>query len=179
MNRIGRGASTALVLALGGCTIARPLLDRQMADAPVAACASVNGAHPLAAAGGGTPDGPPQCFLLFEEGEDWKRAKWSGGALRPGRTLIAIHKGGEKKCQGRFTHLIVTGGSAEAGQLELATWDVAARPGHMRGHRSERPFAQRTFGLASIDSATMYPVGARIRVTKGSFDPAGLCFKSY
>lgn len=190
MNQVRRGAArvTACLaaLALSGCTIVRPLIDREMADAPHAACAAVNGEHPLLMrARAGVPaeqveaGAPSQCFALHEEGEDGRRRAWTGGALTPGRTLIAIHDAGDQDCKGRFTHLTVTGGSAGAGQLELATWDLAARPGHMRRHSWERGFTQRTLGLASLDHPTMAPVGARIRVLAGSFDPAHLCFKSY
>lgn len=175
----------AAALALSGCTLARPLIDREMAKAPHTACAAVNGEHPLLMrARAGVPadqveaGAPTQCFALYEENEGRRRA-WSGGALQPGRTLVAIHQAGETDCKGRFTHFTITGGSAGAGQLDLATWDVAARPGHLRQHRWERGFAQRTLGLASIDHPTMAPAGVRIRVLDGSFEPANLCFKRY
>ena len=93
--------------------------------------------------------------------------------------MVAIHQGGAPGCGGRFTHLTVTGASDAAGQAELATWDPAGRPGHQRRVRWDRPFAQRSFALASIDSATMLPGGARIRMLEGGFTPATLCFKSY
>ncbi len=121
---------------------------------------------------------PSQCFALFEE-SDGRRQGWSGGALRPGRTLIAVHQAGDTDCKGRFSHFTVAGGSAGAGHLELATWDPVGRPGHSRQHRWERGFAQRTLGVASIDHPTMAPAGVRIRVLDGSFDPANICFKSY
>jgi hypothetical protein len=172
-------------VALSGCTIVRPLIDREMAKAPHAACAAVNGEHPLLMrARPGVPadqvetGAPAQCFALFEE-QDGRRRAWSGGALQPGRTLIAVHEGADADCKGRFSHFTVTGGSAGAGQLELATWDPAARPGHMRQHRWERGFAQRSLGIASIDTPTMAPAGVRVRVLAGSFDPASICLKSY
>jgi hypothetical protein len=177
MKQVRRGSAVLLALVLGGCTIARPLVDRDMSKAPRAACAAVNGAHPLTV----RPDAsaPPQCFVLAEELENGRRQAWSGGPLRPGRTLIAIHQPGGAGCKGRFTHLTVGGASAGAGQLELATWDGAARAEHRRVERWERAFGERTIGLASIDSAIMTPAGARIRVLEGSFEPAHLCFKSY
>jgi len=177
MERMKRDSAIVALLALGGCTIARPLVDREMADAPRAACASVNGGHQLPMPAGAAA--PPQCFVLAEQLDDGRRQAWSGGALRPGRTLIAIHQPGAKDCGGRFTHLTVTGGSAGRGEIELATWDPAARPGHMRRHRWQSAFARRTLGLASIDHPTMAAAGARIRVLDGSFDPANICFKSY
>jgi hypothetical protein len=175
MKQFKRGGSALVAaLALSGCTIAKPLIDRRMAEAPNAACVAVNGRQPVvegAAAGG-------RCFALHEE-VDGRRQPWSGGALQPGRTLLAIHQPGTSGCAGRFTHLTVTGASPGPGQLELATWDMLARAGHNRQHRWERGFAQRTLGMASIDSATMTPAGVRIRALAGSFDPANLCFKSY
>jgi hypothetical protein len=82
-----------LALALSGCTIARPLIDRDMTKAPRAACAAVNGDHPLlmrphagAAADTVEAGAPPQCFVLAEELDNGRRQKWSGGPLRPGRT---------------------------------------------------------------------------------------------
>jgi hypothetical protein len=186
MNQVRRGSALVLALALSGCTIARPLIDRDMSNAPIAACAAVNGDHPLlmrprpgAAADTVEAGAPPQCFVLAEELEDGRRHKWSGGPLRPGRTLIAIHQPGELDCKGRFTHLTLTGASAGAGQVELSTWDVAARPAHKRAMGWNRPFGARTFTLGSIDNPTMAPAGARIRVLEGSLDPASLCFKSY
>lgn len=177
MNLFRRGGSALVAaLALSGCTIAKPLIDRQMADAPDAACAVANGQQaPQIVA----PSGPTaQCFALHEE-VDGRRQPWSGGALQPGRTLLAIHQAGVEGCKGRFTHLTVTGGSPGAGQIELATWDMIARPGHSREHRWDRGFARRTLGMASIDSVTMAPAGVRIRALAGSFEPASLCFKSY
>jgi hypothetical protein len=186
MNQGRSRSAVLLALALSGCTIARPLIDRDMTKAPRAACAAVNGAHPLlmrpqagAAAETVEAGAPTQCFMLAEELEGGRRQAWSGGPLRPGRTLIAIHQPGDTDCKGRFTHLTVSGASAGAGQIELATWDAAARPGHKRPVRWDRPFGDRTFALASIDNAVMGPAGARIRVLEGSFDPANLCFKSY
>ena len=181
MNQVRRGGGALVAaLALSGCTIAKPLIDRQMAEAPNAACAAINGHHPLPARtdASASQAAPAQCFALHEE-VDGRRQKWSGGPLQPGRTLIAIHQAAAEGCKGRLTHLTVTGGSRGAGQLELATWDSIARPGHSRQHRWERGFAQRTLGMASIDSATMAPAGVRIRALAGSFDPANLCFKSY
>jgi hypothetical protein len=185
MNKLRQSSALVAALALSGCTLARPLIDREMAKAPNAACAAVNGEHPLLMrARAGVPaeqveaGAPSQCFALFEE-QDGRRQAWSGGALQPGRTLIAVHDAADADCKGRFTHFNVAGGSAGAGELELETWDVAARPGHMRRHRWERGFGQRNFGLASIDHPTMAPAGVRIRVLTGSFDPANICFKSY
>jgi hypothetical protein len=175
MKQFGRGGiAVVAALALSGCTIAKPLIDRQMANAPNAACVAINGQRLVAAdAAAGA-----QCFALHEE-VDGRRQPWSGGALEPGRTLLAIHQPATSGCAGRFTHLTVTGASPGPGQLELATWDILARAGHNRQHRWERGFAQRTLGIASIDSATMTPTGVRIRALAGSFDPANLCFKSY
>ena len=186
MNQVRRGSAFLLALALSGCTIARPLIDRDMSKAPHAACAAVNGDHPLlmrphagAAADTVEAGAPPQCFVLAEELDNGRRQKWSGGPLRPGRTLIAIHQPADPDCKGRFTHLTLTGASAGAGQVELSTWDLLARAGHVRPMRWDRPFGARIFTLGSIDSATMNPAGARIRVLEGSLDPANLCFKSY
>lgn len=169
--RIDRTGSAVLMgLAAGGCSLVAPLYDRQMADAPHAACAAVN--VPAA-------QGARQCFTLFEEDAGGARRAWSGGALEPGRTLIAVHRPGEEGCAARHTHLTVTGSSPGAGRIELAAWDGMGRPGHARTPRWRAPFARRTYALASIDSATMMPAGARIRVLEGSFDPAALCFKGY
>jgi hypothetical protein len=186
MKQVRRGGALALVLVLSGCTIARPLIDRDMSKAPRAACAAVNGDHPLlmrprpgAPADTVEAGAPSQCFVLAEELENGRRQAWSGGPLRPGRTLIAVHQPADPDCKGRFTHLTVTGASSGAGQAELATWDLAARPGHSRPVRWEGAFAERTFALASIDNTIMGPAGARLRVLEGSFDPANLCFKSY
>lgn len=185
MSLLKRGSALVAALALSGCTIVRPLIDRDMAKAPNAACAAVNGEHPLLMrARAGVPaeqveaGAPTQCFSLHEESEGTSRA-WSGGALQPGRTLIAIHQAGDVDCKGRFTHVTFTGASPGAGELEVATWDVAARPGHMRKHRWDGGFPRRNLGLASIDHPTMAPAGIRIRMLSGSFDPADICFKSY
>jgi hypothetical protein len=172
------GGAVLLALLAGGCGIVSPLYDRQMADAPLAACAAVNGAHPLAAPAGAST--APQCFTLFEETGDGSRRPWSGGALTPGRTLVAWHQpGAGPGCAARFTHLTVTGASPGAGRAELATWDPVGLPGHQREVRWGRAYQARTFALASIDHATMIPGGARIRVLEGSLDPASICFKGY
>ena len=185
MIKVGRGSFVVAALALSGCAVVRPLIDREMAKAPHAACAAVNGAHPLLMrARAGVPadqveaGAPTQCFALLEEQDGGRRA-WSGGALQPGRTLVAVHQEAEADCKGRFTHFTVAGGSPGAGQLELTTWDPVGRPGHTRQHRWERGFAQRTLGIASIDTPTMAAAGVRVRVLAGSFDPANICLKSY
>jgi hypothetical protein len=179
------GGAFLLGLMLSACAIVSPLVDRSMGDAPNAACAAVNGDHPLvmrprpgaspAAVEAGAPE---QCFALAEELADGTRRAWSGGALQPGRTLIAVHRPGGD-CGGTFSHLSVTGASAGAGSAELATWDQHGRTGHQRVVRWNRGFESRSFALASVGSAIMSPAGARIRVIDGSFDPASLCFKSY
>jgi len=162
----------------GGCSIVSPLHDADMIDAVHQACVGVNGPNPRAAAAGAAA--APHCFMLLEEDAAGNRRDWSGGPLTPGRTLVAWHQPArDKSCAARFTHLTLTGRSDGAGRAELATWDPAGRPGHQRTVRWERPFAERTFGLASIDSVIMAPAGARIRVLEGQFDPANLCFKAY
>lgn len=158
-----------LGLALSGCAVVGPLADRDMSGATAQACATV------AAPG---QDAAPQCFALAEQGEDGRRAEWTGGTLRPGRTLVAVHRP-VAGCQGTFTHLIVTGSSDAAGRAELATWDVHARAGHQRELRWDAPFHNRSYGLADIGSTLMNPAGARIGVREGSLDVQSLCFKSY
>lgn len=165
-----RAGAFAFALWLGGCSLAAPLHDRQMADAEHQACMTVNA--PAAA-------GAAQCFTLFEEDGGGRRA-WSGGALTPGRILVAVHApAAAPSCAARHTHLTVTGSTSGAGRLELATWDGMGRPGHARIATWGAPFAQRTLALASIDNVVMMPAGARVRVLDGNFDPAGLCFKGY
>lgn len=165
MRANGMGAAV-LALAAGGCAIVGPLYDRQMRDAPRAACAAANGSG-------------DQCFVLLEEGPGGVRRAWSGGALGPGRALVAIHQPGREGCGGRFTHLTVSGASDGAGRAELSIWDPLGRPGHQRAVRWDRGFASRDFALASIDNVTMLPAGARLRMLEGGFTPANLCFKSY
>ena len=163
------GIAGMLALAATGCSLAAPLYDRQMADAEHQACAAVNAAPPA---------GATQCFALYEEDAQGRRA-WSGGALTPGRTLIAVHNVAAPGCAARHTHLTVTGAAPAAGQLELAVWDGMARPGHSRIATWGSGFSQRTIALAGIDHVTLMPAGARVRVLEGSFDPANLCFKGY
>ena len=171
MIGIGRASTGAVAaLALTGCVIVSPLVDRRMTDAPNAACAVVN-AEPVAEA--------RQCFTLIEEDDRGGRKAWTGGELLAGRTLVAIHRGTAEGCTGRFTHFTVTGASAGPGRAELSTWDAIGRPGHGRQVRWGSGFANRTFALASVDSTLMAPAGARVRVTEGRLDPASLCFKSY
>ncbi len=168
--RIERIGMTALLaLAAAGCSLAAPLYDRQMADADHQACAAVNAPAPA---------GSAQCFTLFEEDGEGRRT-WSGGALTPGRTLIAVHNPAIAGCAARHTHLTVTGAAPGAGQMELAVWDGIARPGHGRTATWGAAFPRRTLALASIDHVTLLPAGARIRMLDGSFDPAELCFKGY
>lgn len=166
---MARFAASGLALWLGGCSLAAPLYDRQMADADHQACAAVNAPAPA---------GATQCFVLYEEDEAGRRA-WSGGALAPGRTLIAVHNPAEPGCAARHTHLTVTGAAPGAGRMELAVWDGLGRPGHARVATWGTGSVSRTFALAGIDHVTLMPAGARIRMLDGSFDPAGLCFKGY
>ncbi len=163
------GIVLLLAVATAGCSIAAPLYDRQMADADHQACAPVN-APPVA--------GETSCFTLLEEDGQGRRG-WSGGALTPGRTLIAVHNPAAPGCAARHTHLTVTGAASGAGRMELAVWDGMARPGHSRVATWGTGFSRRTLGLAGIDHVTLMPAGARIQVLEGSFDPASLCFKGY
>lgn len=163
------GFALLLAVATAGCSLAAPLYDRRMADADHQACAPVN-APPVA--------GAAICFTLFEEDARGRRS-WSGGALTPGRTLIAVHNPAAPGCAARHTHLTVTGAAADAGRMELAVWDGIARPGHSRVATWGAGFAQRTLALASIDHVTLMPAGARVRMLEGRFDPAELCFKGY
>ena len=159
------------LLILSGCAVVSPVLDRDMSHAPNAACATVNRDAALVQA-------PANCFALAEEDGSGRRQAWSGGALTPGRTLIAILQPGSG-CAGTFSHLTLTGSSPGPGSLHLAAWDLHGRIGHARTATWSSGFASRTLALAGIESATMNPAGARIRVTEGSFDPAQICFKSY
>ena len=163
------GIALLLAIATAGCSLAAPLYDRQMADADHQACAPVN-APPAA--------GETACFTLFEEDAQGRRA-WSGGALNPGRTLIAVHNPAAPGCAARHTHLTVSGSAAGAGSMELAVWDGMARPGHSRVATWGAAFPRRTLALAGIDHVTLLPAGARVRMLEGSFDPASLCFKGY
>ncbi len=190
--RFGRiGGLFVTGLMLSGCAvvgpIVGPLLDSGMNDAPHAACAAINGEHPriMRPRPGAAPESveagaPAQCFVLAEELADGSRRAWSGGALRPGRTLLAIHQpDADSECAGTFTHLTVSGAAQGAGRAELSAWDMHARPGHSRAISWSRSFARRDFALASIGSTLMNPAGTRIRVIEGNFDPANLCFKSH
>ena len=49
MNQVRRGSAFVVALALSGCTIARPLIDRDMSKAPRAACAAVRAAEAIEA----------------------------------------------------------------------------------------------------------------------------------
>jgi hypothetical protein len=158
-----------LAIATAGCSIAAPLYDRQMADADHQACAPIN-APPAA--------GETSCFNLFEEDSSGRRA-WSGGALTPGRTLIAVHNPAAPGCAARHSHLTVTGAAPGGGRMELAVWDGMARAGHSRVATWGTGFPRRTLALAGIDHVTLMPAGARVRMLEGSFDPASLCFKGY
>jgi hypothetical protein len=166
----GRAAAALALFGLAGCAVVSPLLDRDMSKAPNMACVAVNGRSPAATAA--------QCFVLAEENVDGRRQRWSGGALAPGRTLVAVLQPGPA-CGGTLSHLTVTGSSPGAGRAELSTWDAVGRPGHRREVQWRQGFAERTLTMASIESATMNPAGARVRITEGSFDPASLCFRSY
>lgn len=163
------GIAVLLAIATSGCSIAAPLFDRQMANADDQACAAVNAPATAGAA---------QCFTLLEEDAGGRRA-WSGGALTPGRTLVAVYNSAVPGCAARHTHLTVTGSAAGAGRMELAVWDGMARPGHSRVATWGTGFSRRTLALAGIDHVTLLPAGARVRVLEGSFDPADLCFKGY
>lgn len=188
------GGAFLLGLLVSACAVVAPLYDRHMGDAPVAACGAINGPAPL-----GEPDAGQreqtgarlaamkQCFTIMEEAPGARPKAWQGGPLRQGQTLIAIYRR-EPGCFGRpgdrtgpriFSHATLTGSSDGAGEAELSTWDSLGRPGHARTLRWNRPFAGRTFALAGIGSTVMNPDGVRIRVTRGSLDPAHLCFKSY
>lgn len=163
------GAGFFLGLGLSGCAATGPLFDQDMSDAPHQACIDLAGAP--------APDAPA-CFLLVSQGSDGARTAWAGGAVAPGRTLVAVHRGGPG-CDGTFTHLTVAGAAPGPGRMELATWDVHARPGHSRTVRWEQGFASREYSLADIGSTLMNPAGARITVQEGAFDPRRICFKSY
>jgi hypothetical protein len=169
MNSWHKAGAAAAILATSGCAVVSPVIDRDMSGAPNLACISVN-AQAI--------EGAPRCFVLAEELPDGSRRAWSGGSLEPGRVLIAIHQPGGQ-CAGTFSHLTVTGASPGAAQAEIATWDGLGRMGHARTLHWDRAFTARTFAMSSIESTTMNPAGARVRVTQGSFDPASLCFKSY
>jgi len=166
--RYEAGGAFVVGLMVSACAVVSPLTNPRMTDAPNAACAAV--AAPASA--------ESQCFALAEQLPDGSRRAWTGGALGPGRVLLAIHRGGEG-CTGTFTHLTVRGNASGAGRAELATWDVHARPGHAREVRWDRAFEGRTFALADIGSTLMNPAGARITVREGSFEPTQVCFKSY
>lgn len=157
------------LLGTGGCAVVSPLIDRDMSKAPNSACADL--AVPA-------PAGERPCFVLVEEDAAGARSEWRGGRLTPERTLVAVYRPGEG-CDGRFSHLTVTGTATESGRAALSVWDTLGRVGHMRAVRWRTPFPLRTLVLAGIDSATLNPAGARVRVTEGSFDPATLCFRSY
>ncbi len=163
------GIAGMLALAATGCSLAAPLYDRQMADAHHQACTAVNA--PAA-------DGTVPCFTLFEEDAQGRRV-WSGGALTPGRTLIAVHNPAAPGCAARHTHLTIAGSAPAAGRMELAVWDGMARPGHSRVATWSAGFGNRTLALASIDHVNLMPAGARVRMLEGGFDPASLCFKGY
>lgn len=182
--RFDTGGAFIVGLMLSACAVVGPLTDRTMTDAPHQACAQVNGIVPSGGGPAGTigevsapPVVPAQCFALAEEAAGVRR-EWSGGALEPGRTLIAVHRAGPG-CGGTFSHLTVSGASAEAGRMELATWDLHARPGHQRVVEWREGFGDRSFALADIGSVLMNPAGARITVQEGAFDPRTICFRSY
>lgn len=192
------GGAFLLALTVGACGVVAPLVgplyDRRMDDAPVAACAAINGPAPLGepsaeqrAQTGSGPAAMKQCFTLVEELADGGRRAWQGGPLREGQSMVAIYKR-EPGCFGRpddtagprmFTHATLTGSSPGAGEAELSSWDLHGRAGQARKLRWSGPFQNRTFALAGVGSANMNPDGLRIRVSQGSLDPAHLCFKSY
>ena len=161
----------AVCMTLSGCAVVSPVIDRDMSHAPNAACATLDRDAALVQA-------PANCFALAEEDESGRRQAWSGGALAPGRTLIAVLQPGTG-CAGTFSHLTLTGASPGPGRAELSVWDLHGRIGHARTATWGSGFARRTLALAGIETTILSPAGARIRVTEGRFDPAQLCFKSY
>jgi hypothetical protein len=194
--RFESGGAFLAGLALCGCAVVGPLYDRQMADARHQACYDFTRAQDWTFAEGQAP----QCFAIAEEREvDGRlvRSAWTGGPVTPGRTLLAVYNGAERRCSGErgpidpntppdrptmFTHLTVTGSSDGAGAMRLETWDRIGRPNMGEGHRDvawQAGFAGRTFALADIGSVLVNPGGARIRVTEGALAPTQLCFKSY
>ncbi len=166
-----RPAWTLLALVpLTACVLAGPLVDRQMDDAPYAACTRF------------VPDGAVagqiQCFALLERGPSGGFVSRASSHLQAGDEVFAV-KSAAPECTRAFSHLVVGGDTVGPGEMTIEVPDAVGRPAIGRNVDWEEARTGRRWAVADIDTPLHIPNGVRLHLLEGEVHLTSLCYKSY
>ena len=165
----GRRALALGVTAwLGGCSIAGPIVDPSLDDAPVEACTRFD-----SAAGAG-----PQCLTVFRRGPNREALILTSGELRAGDVVYATRTN-VPGCEGRFTHAVATGDTTGPGALSLKVGDAVGRGDVGHDYRWDEARANRRWPVGRIDRPLHIPGTIRLHMREGEARLTSLCLRSY
>ena len=169
-----RPALTLLALVpLASCAVVGPLVDRQMDDAPYAACTRfATDSAPVEAAQ------ETQCFALLERGPTGGFVARASPHLQAGDEVFAA-KSSAAECQRNFSHLVVGGDTTGPGEMRIEVVDAVGRGSVARTVDWEEARTGRRWAVSDIDTPLHIPGGVRLELLEGEVRLTSLCYKSY
>ena len=166
-----RSVASLLALApLAACVLAGPLADRQMDDAPYAACTRFTAE--------GAPTGQIQCFTLLERGPNGGFVPRASTRLQAGDEVFAA-KSSAPGCTNAYSHLVVGGDTTGPGEMRIDVPDAVGRGTIGRTVDWEEARTGRRWAVADIDTPLHLPGGVRLELLEGEVHLTSLCYKSY
>lgn len=163
-----RIAAVICAMPLGSCAVFGPVVDRSMDDAPFSACGRFEAAADAAA---------PQCITFLRPDPEGRWLPSSSGSLATGDELIAIPSAAPLCRGGEYTHVVLSGSAAGAGEMRVAVPDGLGRGDRGRRLRWDGP--RRRWAVPNIGTANHLPAGIRISMVAGEVALDEACFKSY
>ena len=157
------------LVPLASCALVGPLVDRQMDDAPYAACTRFEP--------DGALSGQIQCFALLERGPN-------GGfvprASRTSRRATRSSPPSPRRPSARA--LSRTSSSAAAtgpGEMTIEVPDAVGRAAIGRTVDWEEARTGRRWAVSDIDTPLHIPGGIRLHLLEGEVQLTSLCYKAY
>lgn len=163
-------ASLLAFIPLASCVLAGPLVDRQMDDAPYAACTRFEP--------DGAVSGQIQCFTLLERGPNGGFVPRASSHLEAGDEAFAV-KSSAPECTRAFSHLVVGGDTTGPGEMTIEVPDAVGRPAIGRTVDWEEARTGRRWAVSDIDTPLHIPGGIRLHLLEGEVHLTSLCYKSY
>jgi hypothetical protein len=158
------------LVPLASCALVGPLVDRQMDDAPYAACTRFESDGALA--------GQIQCFALLERGPNGGFVPRASSHLQAGDEVFAA-KSAAPECQHAFSHLVVGGDTTGPGEMRLEVPDAVGRGPIGRTVDWEEARVGRRWAVSDIDTPLHIPGGVRLEMLEGEVQLTSLCYKAY
>jgi len=168
-----RVAAIICAMPLGSCAVVGPQFDRSMANARYQACGRFEPAPAAPAAA----EAAPQCLSFLSLAPDGRWLPVVSGTLAAGDSLIAVPSAAPQCRGGEYTHVVLTGSAAGAGEMRVDVPDGFGRGDRGRTLRWERP--RQRWTVANIGSALHLPAGVRISMVAGEVRLEEACLKSY